>query len=226
MPLGFLFFIAQDSLVSLELSGRRPRCLTASAVSAAENITKSVQAQIGRTYPHTLIACSDRTSVGLLSGGIPFAAGLELGEHVLIDLIVRLHGDRAPGVFKGDCIIADAAVGGGAVVVPLGAAFLHGIQDVESLLEHAVVDVAGGSTQMDRLLAVILLVGTLGPESIGTEKLVPEIGEILIVAVIGIGAPVFILPALSGTLALGPSVGTARPASSLLACADKPAARA
>ena len=161
MPLGFLFFIAQDSLVSLELSGRRPRCLTASAVSAAENIAKSVQAQIGRTYPHTLIACSDRTSVGLLSGGIPFAAGLELGEHVLIDLIVRLHGDRAPGVFKGDCIIADAAVGGGAVVVPLGAAFLHGIQDVESLLEHAVVDVAGGSTQMDRLLAVILLVGAL-----------------------------------------------------------------
>ena len=172
----------------------------ASAASAAEDVAQGVQAQIGRAHTHALIACGDRASVGLLPGGIPAAPGLELGEHIPVNLIIRLHVDCLLGVFESDGVVSDSAVGGCAVIVPLRAALLHGIEDIECLLEHAVIDVACGRTEMDGLLTAVLLVGALGAEPVGTEKLVPEIGEVLEITIVGIGGPVFILPGLAGTL--------------------------
>ena len=104
--------------------------------------------------------------------------------------------DAARWLLERDGIVADSAVGGGAVIIPLGAAFLHGTEYIEGFLEHAVIDVAGGGAQMNGLLAVVLG-RSLSTEAVGTEKFGPEIGEIFKVPVIGVGRSVFILPGLA-----------------------------
>ena len=189
---------SEDNPLSLTDAVHRQLSAASCSASAAAEIAKGVYAQISGAYAHALASCRDRTTVGLLPGAVPSVAGLQLLQHALIVRVIRFHGYRLLGVLEGDSVVSDSTVGGSAVVIPLGTALLHGTEDVECLLEHAVIDVAGCGAQVDRFLAVVLA-GTLGAESIGTEELVPEFGEIFKVAIIGVGRTVFILPGLALT---------------------------
>ena len=155
-----------------------------------------IQAQIGGAQAHAVSCAGHRRSIGLLAGRVPAAPGLKLLEEAPVDLVARLHGNCLLRMLQGDSVVAQTAVGGCAVVIPLGAAFFHGAEDVKGFLEHTVVDIGCGGTKMDRLFAVHLA-RALRTKTVGAEKFVPEIGEILKTAIVGVGRPVFILPGLT-----------------------------